>query len=590
MNSDNINDYNSNTSSSSSPAPGVIEVHDFDVLADELPGTVYVMDDYEKQIGNNRFEVLIQMYQEGYNIHYTKNNMEECDRIVQKIVDVTCHKQSVSTHNQGRFLVKAMQELHWRQLTQAQSMEFVKQQLRATTIDETQDPDPFADTDVDDDLFIANNVNVTDGYAGPPDDNQDTLEPLPVSSNIDLRSSDVRSLNFSNMELNDKKRGRRSSLLRRSVSESTLMDDKKKTFKNVSGELSLRSTDSSNNPSLSAFPAPLPPGQLQRYNTVSNSDPSTRPIPSRRYRPRVHVRSPIRSNSDAGPTATSTTTNTNTNRSPVRSPVRSTTATTAAATTVKATTLTTGGTIVPTYMGMDVVLSSDCKSLSRKLDIVGNNRLKVMLSLQSRQYSQLPSHQQAKMAVDLVKAITVYWKGRILADKEFSYVILTPNESIDAMRHLLTPVADTYATSRTTTTTSTTATSATSTTTSNDLAASDKNRNYDDDDNNNNNMGSSSQLSPYAKMKTHAKTTLLSAAPPVPDFLRNASREILESGKNPHHLLGPEQMQSAAIRSIKERAGKRQMAKESSGGGCGGSSNTNNAPTGAAGATNTDKS
>jgi hypothetical protein len=184
---------------------------------------------------------------------------------------------------------------------------------------------------------------------------------------------------------------------------------------------------------------------------------------------------------------------------------------------------------------MDVVLSSDCKSLSTKPDIVGNNRLRVLLGLQSKDYSQLPYEQQTKMAFDLVKAVTGDWKGRILADKEFSYVILTPNEAIEAMRYLLTPETDRfYAT----------------------FKRPEPPGEVVRDQKNINALPSSTSSS-----LTTPKTTLLSSAPPVPDYLRNASKEILEAGKNPHHLLGPEQMQSAAVRSIKERAGKRQMAK-----------------------------
>jgi hypothetical protein len=52
----------------------------------------------------------------------------------------------------------------------------------------------------------------------------------------------------------------------------------------------------------------------------------------------------------------------------------------------------------------------------------------------------------------------------------------------------------------------------------------------------------------------------------VPEYLQNASQAILNAGKcdDTDELSGPEQMQSAAVRSIKERAGKRQMAKISS--------------------------
>lgn len=101
------------------------------------------------------------------------------------------------------------------------------------------------------------------------------------------------------------------------------------------------------------------------------------------------------------------------------------------------TTINTGGTIAHTVQGMDVVLASDCKSFSNKPDIVGNNRLKVMLTLEERRFHTLSDCEQDLAAANLVMAVTEYWKGRVLADKGFAYSILNRDESIDAMKRLL---------------------------------------------------------------------------------------------------------------------------------------------------------
>ena len=187
------------------------------------------------------------------------------------------------------------------------------------------------------------------------------------------------------------------------------------------------------------------------------------------------------------------------------------------------------GTIAHTIEGMDVVLSGDRTSFSQKPDIVGNNRLRVMLTLEERRYSTLSQEKQTDAACNLVKAVTEYWGGRVLVDKEFAYEILTHDDSVEAMKNLL----------------------SCSVSSSQKVGASLSTKNPP-------------ILSTTVSSGSSNSTSILAAAPPVPEFLRNASREILSSGKG-SELAGPEQMQSAAVRSIKERAGKRQMAKEAKG-------------------------
>ncbi|KAL3903201.1 MAG: hypothetical protein SGILL_010536, partial [Bacillariaceae sp.] len=457
-------------------ASNFVEVHDFDVLADELPGDVYDMDDFKKQIGNNRFDVLIHMYQESFNKNYAKNNQEECDEIVRKIVDVTCHKASPSLHNQGRFLVKPLFSANqWRELNDEECKQFVRQMLRAPTIED--EPDDLGDGE-----------------------EEDVFAPLPVTSKIDLGSMAIPSSAFGNLELNDtKKRGRRQSLLRRSASESTMLLDKKKGLKNLAGELYRGNS-----------PPPPPNAALRRYH--SEDIPDTEPLPLNganssglHHFKFVSDVPPQRSLSDTDAMAHQSEQNKMSSMA---------------------------GTIAHMIEGMDVVLNGDRKSFSKKPDIVGNNRLRVMLTLEERTYSTLSQVEQTDAACNLVKAITEYWGGRVLVDKEFAYEILTLDDSIEAMKSLLS-------------------------------------------------SSSSSLVSPQkagapASLKTSpipptlvssvssSSASILAAAPPVPEFLRNASREILSSG-NGSKLAGPEQMQSAAVRSIKERADKRQMAKEAKG-------------------------
>jgi hypothetical protein len=456
-----------------------VEVNDFDVLADELPGTVYDMDDYKKQIGNNRFEVLVTMYQEDFNKHYSKNSMVECDAIVKKIVDVTCHKASSNMQNKGRFLVKPYDVVAWRELDDEEAKQFVMQALRTPALEE-EDLDQLRDGEEDDDLFA----------------------PLPVTSKIDFSLTDIPSMDFRNMGISDnKKRGRRQSLLRRSASEDAMILDKKKGLKNSAGELysnvevptpgktTFRRYHSGGTAKTSSLPAQ---GMLQRHHTVSELPPA-------------------RSLSDSAADQISEQT---------RNPLT-----------------TKGGTIAHTIQGMDVVLASDCKSFSTKVDIVGNNRLKVMLTLEERRFHSLSAAEQDIAAGNLVKAVTDFWKGRILSDKGFAYSILNEEESVEAMKNLLSsaPEHPPHVLGSGGVLSSLTSDKPLPSSTS---------------------SSSSSPAKPASK-------TLLASAPPVPEYLRNASQEILNSGKGFDNLSGPEQMQSAAVRSIKERAGKRQQAKSS---------------------------
>lgn len=493
MHHNNNNVLINNNINNSLNTQNLIQVDDFDVLADELPGTVYDMDEYKKQIGNNRFEVLVTMYQESFNKNYSKNNMTECDAIVKKIVEVTCHKASSSVHNKGRFLVKPMySDDQWRQLDDEEAKAFVMQALRTPAVEE-EDLGQDEETNEEDDLFA----------------------PLPVTSKADFSKTDPPSIDFKSMGLGDnKKRGRRQSLLRRSASEDAMMD-KKKGLKNLPGEFyrqlpDLSSDDDTGSISSSVSLPIQGSATFRRHH--SGGIPDISPLPAQGMMQRHHTISdlpPSRSLSDS-------------------------TAPDSSIEKARNTTINTSGTIAHTVQGMDVVLASDCKSFSNKTDIVGNNRLKVMLTLEERRFHTLSDGEQDLAAANLVMAVTEYWKGRILADKGFAYSILNRDESIDAMKRLLSSTPEQLA--------------LTLERTGEDIATDLK-----------------ASLTSSGTSSSSSSTTkkLLAAAPPVPEYLRNASREILNSGKGSDGLSGPEQMQSAALRSIKERAGKRLQAKTS---------------------------
>lgn len=178
----------------------IIQVTDYDVLADKMPGQRYVLEDYRRHIGNTRFSVLVDMYREAYDMLQMRGNDSECDKIVERIVGVACHKDVAITVNKGRFLIRPNGEGDWIRLDEVESKEVVRQALTAPTtiLEEPVEGEVVASTAFSAMHLGAGNLSV------PP--------PLDETSGFN----------------NDKKRGRRRSLLRRSASESTMLDDKKK--------------------------------------------------------------------------------------------------------------------------------------------------------------------------------------------------------------------------------------------------------------------------------------------------------------------------------------------------------------------------
>jgi hypothetical protein len=447
-----------------------VQVSKFDVLAEELPCNVYILDDYRNHIGNSRFAVLVEMYHDAFQQNYRKNNEVECDKIVQRIVDVTCHKDVNVTTNRGRFVVRpatttndgiagASDNGGWRCLDEEGSKELVRQVLRAPSLKDDEDDD-------------------------------DELEPIPISAATAFTSMEsIPSIDFGNLELNDdgnKKRGRRQSLLRRSASESTMLLDKKKLYRDLMEDVPLRDL------------SPLPAG-VRRYHSNATTGVQPPPPPAMGLGRSVSVASSI-PGSAIPP---------NLRRKSAYS---------------------SGGTVVPTFRGMDVVLASNLKSLSAKPDIVGNNRLKVMLTLEKGRYNGLSPDEQVRVATDLVKTVTEYWEGHVLVENLFVYNILSQDEAVEAFQNLLSVqegapfgfIAD-----------------------PGDAAASPSN------------AGGSSSATTSAPQTNQP---LLSAAPPVPEFLRNASREIL-NGARDETKVGPEQLQLDARKSLQQRQAKRQISK-----------------------------
>ena len=175
----------------------VIQVTDYDILADEMPDQSFVVTrEYKKHIGNMRFLVLLELYQEAFEMCYMQQKDDDCKKIVQRIIDVTTHKDVSIQVTKGRYLVKKNGEGKWIELDDEKANKFVHQVL-----------------------------------SNPEEEDVELEEEIPEAEVVPSKA-------VGSMSINDdhKKRRRRSSLLRRSVSETGfLTDDKKKTYRGLQG-------------------------------------------------------------------------------------------------------------------------------------------------------------------------------------------------------------------------------------------------------------------------------------------------------------------------------------------------------------------
>ena len=493
-----------------------IQVTDFDVLATELPGQEYVLwDDYnnKKHIGNNRLNVLVDIHTESFRINNSTNNQAECDKIIEMIQDATFGKKDELTcipggdcsKYQGRCLVKEMSTFcdpdtshddstGWRELDENSCKRLVVQTIMARI--EEINKDCFEPLDALSaepmDVLSDLNLGMEGSFLAPPLrrsrsasnmsldaknafaelfnchelQEEDPFEPLPITSSTSLNEINLDA--FCNEMNSRKKRGRRSSLLRRSNSFGSLFDKKKQPCQhNHVFPTSRRSSK-------------LQPSFIRSYgatpNLVSSADNSALP----------EVVS-------SGPQMSEV--------------------------------------VVSTYQGMDIVLQSDHKTLNSCKTIIGNNRLRILLELESGRFNLLPPAEKQNTVTNLLRTITEKWKGRMLAEDGTSYRILSHSEATGAIYNLLL----------------------------------EGNKNCSGKNGHQGFAASTTPPSSYASStSTPPKTSsLLAAAPPLPDFLKDASKEILRSGKKKYsNQMTERDRQAAAIEALKERNKSRQLAKE----------------------------
>jgi len=507
-------------------------VTNFDVIADELPGREYVLsEEYngKQHIGNNRFNVLLDIHYESFSTNSTANNQKECDKIVGIIWDATCGNRDRQDcvpggdcdKYRGRFLVKHLAafsdtnlndfdsnvDWKWKELDEKSCKRLIVQALIARKEEKTKDL--FEPIDILSDLNSGTGNRHSSGFRVPrlrrsrsasnimldaknalgeiPNydeiEEEDPFEPLPITSSSNLHEVDLDLFGNLNHELNNrKKRERRRSLLRRSNSFESLFD-RKKVFRNHGGVF---------------------PSSKRQPSFIRSHNYSITPETSPSVRSRNIVSSADNYAASFFPDVVSSSPN---NVKPAES-------------------------VVSTFQGMDVVLQSDCKTLNANSSIMGNNRLRILLTLESDRFNLLSSAEQQRTATDLLRTITEKWKGRVLTENGLSYSVLNNGDAKNAIHSLLLAGNNTGNRNR------------------REAASLSP-------------TPSSSYYKPSASSSPKPASSLLAAAPPLPDFLRDASKEILSQGRKKYsNQMSARERQAAAINALKERNKSRQLAKE----------------------------
>lgn len=94
---------------------------------------------------------------------------------------------------------------------------------------------------------------------------------------------------------------------------------------------------------------------------------------------------------------------------------------------------------------MDVLFNTSKTALLPGTDLHGNNRLRVMVSIQTSGYMESKEQEQTRMAEELVKTIENFWGGRVLSkvpslrgkNDGDEYVKLDKENAVQAMKNLL---------------------------------------------------------------------------------------------------------------------------------------------------------
>lgn len=292
----------------------VTNITSYDVLADpSLEGVVgeYQLDNYKKNVGNNRLKVFLTLHQPDYDRARANNNVMGCESIVTNVLH-TLNKKCVPT---GRFLLNTIENVIgqtpvWKLMGDNEAKQLIHGILKRVP---------------------------------PPDVYSFRLQQQQM-----LNSNSILGMNG----MVEHKRRRRSSLLRRSASD-TLLDDSKK---------------------------------------VTRFDQQQRGMQNRRM-------------SKEEPTWSSSRRMTNNG--------------------------------LVSLNRMDVILTSTMDALDPNSQSIGNNRLHILVAMQSGKYQQSNDRQKEAILEEVMQTVNSFWKGRFLTESMSGhYEVLDHFDVKRSLRHI----------------------------------------------------------------------------------------------------------------------------------------------------------
>lgn len=317
-------------------------ISNYDVLVDApIPGmsTEFSLAKHKDHVGNNRLQVFLTLYQQSYQTAFQQGNQDECNKLVDKVVDTVCN-QCVP---RGRFLASqsvvvgnSMPMIQWNQMEAAMIKSLLHRVLKPVESASSTVIGGMAAVGKPE-MQTLPSEKTTTSETSETKKEPSIFPPPPIPKGLD----------------DGQKRRRRSSLLRRSASESMVglvLDNKKK--------LNLNGSD---------------------YSLFGGTQEEPASWKSAR---------------SAGQGLTSL------NR-------------------------------------MDVVLTSSRNALDPNSQSVGNNRLHILVAMQSSKYQQGSIEEREAVLDEVIQTVYMFWKGRFMVDGPNGYEQLDKDEARHAIRSIL---------------------------------------------------------------------------------------------------------------------------------------------------------
>lgn len=92
--------------------------------------------------------------------------------------------------------------------------------------------------------------------------------------------------------------------------------------------------------------------------------------------------------------------------------------------------------VVTSLNRMDVILTTTGDALDPNSQSVGNNRLHILVAMQSGKYQQATIHGREAILDEVVQTVNTFWKGRFLTESSKGYAVLGKEDARNALRSI----------------------------------------------------------------------------------------------------------------------------------------------------------